>query len=253
MAWQPPPPPPKPGGPGGSGGSGYGSGYGGGGGQGPSPKPQQQAHGSGEQNYYELLQVDTNAHTTIIRYAYRFLAGIYHPDNAETGNPEMFRQITEAFKTLSDGGKRAAYDLKMAPIMAQKAAAAAANPDKGLPKPKPSNPLPTFERTSVSYNEIELRLACLQLLLQARKRRVQTGGCSAKQLMDVLGTDMAETEFALWYLREKEYIERAEALFMITVKGVDYLVDSLSKTQIIEQGPKNVPTPSGANLPAPLR
>ncbi len=246
MAWQPPPPPPKPGG---SGGSGFGSGHGSAG-QSSGPKAQQPQAAS-EQTYYELLQVDTNAHTTIIRYAYRFLAGIYHPDNAETGNAEMFRLITEAFKTLSDGGKRAAYDMKIGPMLAQKAAAAGTT-ESGLPKPKASNPLPQLDRTSLSYNEVELRLACLQLLLQARKRRVQTGGCSAKQLMDVLGTEMAEMEFALWYLREKEYIERQEAQFMITSKGVDYLVDSLTKTQIIEQGPKHIPTPpgGGSNLPA---
>lgn len=267
MSWQPPPPP-KPGGPGGfgsgyggqggSGGAGQGGSgqggpgggqQGGGGGQQPGPRPQ-----SGGENYYELLQVDTTAHVTIIRYAYRFLAGIYHPDNSETGNAEMFRQITEAFKTLSDSGRRLAYDAKMGPMLAQKAAATAAGGgDQGLPKPK-SNPLPTLDRTSVSYNEVELRLAILQLLLQARKKRVQTGGCSAKVLMDVLGTEMSEMEFALWYLREKEYVERLEAAFMITVKGVDYLVDSLTKTQIIEQGPKNIPSPgSGSNLPAALR
>lgn len=265
MAWQPPPPPPKPGGPGGSGsgGSGFGSGYGsggsgGGGGygqQGPGQKPQQpqQSQSSGEQTYYEILQVDTGAHTTIIRYAYRFLAGIYHPDNSETGNAEMFRLITEAFKTLADAGRRSAYDLKIGPAMAAKAAAAGkgtTGSDQGLPKPK-GQPIPTLDRTSVSYNEVELRLACLQQMLLARKRRVQTGGCSAKQLMDILGTEMAEMEFALWYLREKEYIERNEAQFMITAKGVDYLVDSLSKTQIIEQGPKTIPTPpGGSNLPA---
>jgi hypothetical protein len=251
MAWQPPPPPPKPGGPGGPGYGGGGPGYGGGSGSKPQPGPS-----SSSENYYEMLQVDFNAHATIIRYAYRFLAGIYHPDNAETGNAEMFRQITEAFKTLSDSGKRAAYDLKIGPMLAAKAAGASAatpgaKPDPGLPKPKTGNPLPTLDRTSVSYNEVELRLACLQLMLQARKRRVQTGGCSAKQLMDVLGTEMAEMEFALWYLREAGFIERSEAQFMITVKGVDYLVDSLSKTQIIEQGPKHIPTPpGGANLPA---
>ncbi len=99
----------------------------------------------------------------------------------------------------------------------------------------------------------------MQLLLQARKKRVQTGGCSAKVLMDVLGVDMGEMEFALWYLREKGYVERQEAQFMITVAGVDYIVDSLTKTQIIDEGPKSVPNyPGGGggsspNLPTVAR
>lgn len=236
MSWQPPPPPPKPGpGPGPGGPQ-----------QGPGPQQAGQARPS---TFYDLLQVTSTAHPTIIRYAYRFLAGIYHPDNAETGNAEVFRQISEAFKTLSDGGRRAAYDAHLGPLLKKEqdaaAAAAAATPGgKGL------GSLPHIEKTSFSYNEIELRLAILQLLLQARKKRVQTGGCSAKTLMDVLGVDMGEMEFALWYLREKGYIERAEALFMITVIGVDYIVDSLTKTQIIDEGPKSVPNyPSGGSSP----
>lgn len=234
MSWQPPPPPPKPN-----------PGQGPGPGQAPGPGPQ-----SGQpqkQTFYDLLQVTPSAHPTIIRYAYRFLAGIYHPDNAETGNSEIFRQISEAFKTLSDGGKRAAYDAHLGPLLKQgaDAAAQAAGPQAG-----PGKPLPHIEKTSLSYNEIELRLAILQLLLQARKKRVQTGGCSAKTLMDVLGVDMGEMEFALWYLREKGHVERQEAQFMITVSGVDYIVDQLTKTQIIDEGPKTVPNyPAGGSSP----
>ncbi len=239
MSWQPPPPP-RPGG---------------------NPNPGQQGPGPGQagqagparQTYYDLLQVATNAHPTIIRYSYRFLAGIYHPDNAETGNAEIFRQISEAFKTLSDGGKRAAYDAHLGPLLKKEAEAA-----PGPQGQKGPSPLPHIEKTSLSYNEIELRLAILQLLLQARKRKVQTGGCSAKALMDVLGTEMGEMEFALWYLREKGHIERQEAQFMITVAGVDYIVDQLTKTQIIDEGPKTVPHYSNApgsspNLPSTLR
>ncbi len=239
MSWQPPPPP-RPGGqpqgqPGG-------------------PAAGQQA--ASRQNYYDLLQVTPTAHPTIIRYSYRFLAGIYHPDNSETGNAEIFRQISEAFKTLSDGGKRAAYDAHLGPLLKKEAEAAGGPAQAGQPKGPGS--LPHIEKTSLSYNDIELRLAILQLLLQARKKKVQTGGCSAKTLMDVLGTEMGEMEFALWYLREKGHIERQEAQFMITVAGVDYIVDQLTKTQIIDEGPKSMPhysntAGSSPNLPSTLR
>lgn len=252
MSWQPPPPPPKPGGPGpGPGGQGPG-------GPGPGQPPRPQGQG-GKQTFYELLQVDPQAHPTIIRYAYRFLAGIYHPDNSETGNSETFRMISEAFKTLSDSGKRMAYDAHLGPLLAKaqgpdggpSAAHAAGGGASNIPK------MPHFEKNNLSSNEIEFRLAILQMLLQARKKRVQTGGCSAKTIMDVLGTEMAETEFALWYLRERGYIERSEAAFMITVHGVDYLVDQLSKAQIIDEGPKRAPDipsgPGGANVPARIQ
>ncbi len=225
MTWQPPPPPPKPG-----------------------PGPQGPGAPAARQTFYDILQVTPNAHPTIIRYAYRFLAGIYHPDNTETGNAEVFRTISEAFKTLSDGGRRAAYDAHLGPLLQKEKEAAAAATGGAS---KVSSSIPQFERTSLSYNEIELRLAILQLLLQARKKRVQTGGCSAKTLMDVLGVDMGEMEFALWYLRERGYVERAEALFLITVSGVDYIVDSLTKTQIIDEGPRNVPNYPGGGGSSP--
>ena len=111
--------------------------------------------------------------------------------------------------------------------------------------------MPEIPKTGLSYNEVEIRLAVLQLLLTARKKRVQTGGASAKTLMDVLNVGMQEMEFVLWYLREKKWIERTEQQFMITVDGVDYLIDSLSKTQVLDDGGKSAPG-SGANLPATI-
>lgn len=65
-------------------------------------------------NFYQLLQVDPKAETVIIRQAYRYLAGKYHPDNSETGDKELFEAITEAWKTLCDDDRRAAYDSSLA-------------------------------------------------------------------------------------------------------------------------------------------
>ncbi|MBK7837185.1 MAG: J domain-containing protein [Candidatus Obscuribacter sp.] len=228
MSYQPPPPPPRPGMPGGQG-------------QGqPQGQPQQ---GQAPQqnrplNYYDLLQVNRDAHGTIIRYAYRFLAAMYHPDNAETGDAEKFRIITDAWRTLSDEGKRAAYDMSLGAQQqsGQQQAGAAGSAQQpanfssraGMPK------MPT---TGVAFNETEMRIAMLQILYTQRKKKCSTGGASAKMMMDILNTDdMAEMEFNLWYLREKGLIEMGERLFMISMKGVDYLIDSLSKTQILDGG-----------------
>lgn len=61
-------------------------------------------------NLYKLLQVDPKAESGLIRQAYRYLAEKYHPDNKITGDAEMFRAITDAWKLLSDYAKRAIYD-----------------------------------------------------------------------------------------------------------------------------------------------
>lgn len=226
MSYQQPPPPPQPG----------------------APAPEAKA-----QTLYTLLQVDPSAHPTIIRYAYRYLAGIYHPDNADTGNAEAFRIIQEAWKTLSDTGRRMAYDAQIG--LSNQEAAVDKLAASGSGGAKSSMPRFTFDKNAnaLSYNEVELRLAILQLLLDARKKRVQTGGLSAKQLMDVLNIGMEETEFVLWYLREKGLIIRQEAQFMIAVTGVDYLVDSLTKSTIVDNTTRSPLSATGAQLPARIQ
>src|SRR5687767_10819610 len=62
-------------------------------------------------DYYELLQVSTNAETETINRTYRLLAQRYHPDNQETGNEARFRELHEAFTVLSDPEQRAKYDI----------------------------------------------------------------------------------------------------------------------------------------------
>ena len=185
-------------------------------------------------DYYELLQVNRDAHATIIRYSYRFLAAMYHPDNAETGNADKFRIISEAWRTLSDEGKRAAYDLSLGIKDQHKAEQAKS---QTAPMQFGRDSLPHHPKTNLAWNEIELRIAILQVLLEARRGRVQTGGASGKMLMDCLNIDAVTTvEFALWYLREKGYIETGERNFMITASGVDYLTEQLSKTQVLGGG-----------------
>jgi len=196
-------------------------------------------------NYYELLQVNREAHSTIIRYAYRFLAAMYHPDNAETGDADKFRVVTEAWRTLSDEGKRAAYDMSLGTQEESRPG----SQQKQAKKPG----MPKIQKTGVSWDEVELRLAILQILLDQRKKRPKTGGASAKMLMDVLDLqNMEETEFALWYLREKGFIEMGERLFMITAKGVDYIVDTLSRPTTMGQSEteKKVQTVVDGGVPA---
>ena len=59
-------------------------------------------------DYYEILGVAKNASPDEIKRAYRKLAQQYHPDKG--GDPEKFKQISEAYQVLSDPQKRAQYD-----------------------------------------------------------------------------------------------------------------------------------------------
>jgi len=62
-------------------------------------------------NYYDVLGVAKDSSAEEIKKAYRNLARQFHPDiNKEPGAAERFKEIAEAYETLSDEDKRQSYD-----------------------------------------------------------------------------------------------------------------------------------------------
>ncbi|MGH9320438.1 MAG: DnaJ domain-containing protein [Vicinamibacteria bacterium] len=61
-------------------------------------------------SYYEILGLSPDASDTDIKAAYRRLALRYHPDSGNPGDVARFREIQEAYETLSDSERRRAYD-----------------------------------------------------------------------------------------------------------------------------------------------
>src|SRR4029453_5925387 len=62
-------------------------------------------------DYYKILGVPRDAGEDDIKKAYRKLARKYHPDvSKETDAKEKFQEVSEAYETLRDKEKRAAYD-----------------------------------------------------------------------------------------------------------------------------------------------
>src|SRR6185503_10815569 len=62
-------------------------------------------------DYYAILGVDKKAGADEIKKAYRKLARKYHPDvSKEKDAKEKFQDVSEAYETLKDTEKRAAYD-----------------------------------------------------------------------------------------------------------------------------------------------
>jgi DnaJ-class molecular chaperone len=60
------------------------------------------------EDYYKLLGVEKSANADEIKRAFRKKAHEFHPDKG--GDAEKFKQVNEAYQTLSDPQKRQQYD-----------------------------------------------------------------------------------------------------------------------------------------------
>jgi DnaJ-class molecular chaperone len=67
-----------------------------------------------KKNYYEILEVSTNASPEIIEKAYKTLTRKYHPDVQSKDNSQStenhFKDIVKAYEVLSDPERRTEYD-----------------------------------------------------------------------------------------------------------------------------------------------
>jgi curved DNA-binding protein CbpA len=65
-------------------------------------------------NYYAVLGVAEDASSETIHNAFRALARQFHPDAGEGSSAGKFREIAEAYETLSNPARRGDYDRMLA-------------------------------------------------------------------------------------------------------------------------------------------
>ena len=78
-----------------------------------------------KKDFYRVLDIDHAASPSEIKKAYRAAAKKFHPD-VSSKNDRKFKQVQEAYETLSDPQKRVAYDKEDSPGI--------------VPPPKPQTP-----------------------------------------------------------------------------------------------------------------
>ena len=159
-------------------------------------------------DYYELLQISSNAEPETIHRVYRLLAQRYHPDNLATGDVSRFRSLHEAYTILSDPEKRARYDV--------------------LHEAQRQTRYKVVSTDARGDNEFELenviRLAVLEVLYANRRADMNNSGVFLLDLERLTGHPREHLEFTIWYLVHKRLVQRGDnAVVAITAEGVDYL------------------------------
>jgi len=155
------------------------------------------------EDYYEALQLNPNADQDTIQRVFRLLAKRYHPDNRETGDADRFNRLLKAYEVLSHAADRAKYDAR---YFANRSAE-----------------WKIFDRnTSGTEEDKRIFQAVLSMLYIARRRNARHPGLGIIEIEKMLGCPSEYLEFHIWYLKEKQWIERTEnGQLAITVAGVE--------------------------------
>lgn len=156
-------------------------------------------------DYYELLQVSSNADTDTIDRVFRHLAKKLHPDNKESADPEQFRLIVEAHRTFSDPETRAGYDVKYQEYWNSKWKLASEATDG-----------------SAYGGDREIRESLLSMLYVQRRRNMKKPGLGDYEMARLLCKPHEMVEFHVWYLKAKGWVERLDSgQLAISALGVD--------------------------------
>lgn len=168
-------------------------------------------------DFYELMQISPNAEAETIQRVYRMLAARYHPDNPQTGDPDRFVRLREAYNVLSNRETRAAYDLHYQVRNVQ--------------------PISVFEMREFAAGidgEANRRMGILCLLYNRRRSNPDHPGISILEFENLMSFPREHLMFTLWYLKDSGFLRQDESSnFVITSAGVDYVEKNLSSYETL--------------------
>ena len=159
-------------------------------------------------DYYEVLQISPNAEPETVHRVYRLLAQRFHPDNLETGSLRRFKEVSEAYRVLSDPEQRARYDVGLAQRRKERwrMVSNGGNADNDFDL------------------EHRVRLTALEVLYTQRRCEPGHPGLTLLDLEELLGRSREHLEFTVWFLTQKNYVTRSDgAVLAITAEGVEHL------------------------------
>ena len=165
----------------------------------------------GPVDYYEVLQVNTNAEQETIDRVYRMLAQRYHPDNQQSGDEDRFRTLLEAYTVLKDPEQRARYDV--------------------LHQQRRKDRWRLVASGAQSENDFEMeqvvRLTVLEALYTKRRIQPENPGIYIREFEQLTGVPREHLEFTHWFLQQKKFVATDDhSRLLLTVEGAEYLEQS---------------------------
>jgi len=155
-------------------------------------------------DYYDVLQISPNADEDTIQQMFRHMAKKWHPDNPK-GNAERFKLLVEAHKTLTNAERRASYDLKYQRFWEAKWNLSADASD-----------------SKAYVDDHEARESLLSFYYVQRRSSMNDPGLGEIEVSRLMRIPIHLIEFHIWYLKEKNWIQRLEnGKFALTALGVD--------------------------------
>ena len=158
-------------------------------------------------DYYELLQISPNAELETIHRVYKMLATRYHPDNTETGDLSRFLLLNQAYETLCDHQRRSSYN--------------------ALYEEHKVQLIGLFETKEFSIGvdgEANRRMGILCLLYNRRRSNMEHPGLSLLDLERLMSFPREYISFAVWYLRDRGFIQMGEnSDYVLTAEGADHV------------------------------
>jgi hypothetical protein len=99
--------------------------------------------------------------------------------------------------------------------------------------------------------EVNRRLGILSLLYNRRRTNPDNPGISVLEFESVMAFPREHLEFAIWFLREKQYVRPGDTSdYLISATGVEYLESEIPSNGVLSKL-LNAPRPPAAREPAP--
>lgn len=181
-------------------------------------------------DYYEFLMISRQADRAMVEWAVRLMLARYGKKNDQQADEAKYNLVKEAYRTLADPKRRAAYDKereeRLPPEQPAAAGGAASLPERA--EGEPLDPADVRVELTATLTDVRLQrrirqgiMSALYDVITTRPRNPELGRA---EIARAIGITIDEMEFGIWYCREQGILRTtAQGLYAISTKGVDWV------------------------------